>query len=334
MVKLRLLSMLAVVAGMVLGMSAFTLGGNNAEASSEDDIRATLQAIMQAWNAGDVDTFMSYWLDEGLAYQFPTEDGQTQKEAVEAAINDTGPIASIEVTDVFAPGGNATGIVDLKFEAGFSLYEKWDFEFSGGMWKIGAGTPASRPIPPGVPAVDLSLQEYAFNYNPAAIQAADGNFAFKVTNVGQQEHEVVLLKIDSDKPLLDLLQSADPESEDLPQGLEFAQFGGVFAPGTSGTVIFDQPLSNGRYGLVCFLPSPEGVPHAFLGMVSEFDVGQLAPSTGGDSSSGGITPPSTGDAGLLHQDGGTTTWLMLALATMLVLGGTAGLVKSVARPNA
>jgi hypothetical protein len=327
---------------MVLGMSAFVAGGNDAEAAPEDDISATLDAVVNAWNAGDVDTFITYWTDEGLADQFPIEQGQTQKEAIEAVLEENGKITSHELSDIFATSTSAHAIVDLQFEAGFNLYEKWEFHYQDGMWKIGAGESASRPIPEGVPAVDLDLQEYAFNYNAAAIQAADGNFAFKVQNVGAENHEVLVVKIDSDQSLLDLLQNSDPESEDLPEGVEFVQFGGEFTPGSEGTVIFQQPLDSGRYGLVCFLSSPQGVPHAFLGMISEFNVGQAAPvatstpSTGGSGtppSSGGsgggvVTPPNTGDGGLLNHNGGSTTALMLGISAMLMLGGTAGLVKS------
>lgn len=332
--KRRLLSLSAVVAGLVLGMGALALGGS---AQAQESPQATLDAAVEAWNAGDAEAFAALFNDEGLQ----TEFGTTRADAVEfleGEMEGTGPIASAELSDLRLEGGAFTGIVDIQFEAGISLYEEWTFVETADGYVIGPTEPASRPIPPGVPAVDMTLQEYAFVYNEAAIQAADGNFAFDVTNVGEEEHEIVVLSIDSDQSLLELLQASDPESEELPAGVEFVTFGGFFPPGAEGTTLFDQPLGPGKYGLVCFVPSPEGVPHAFLGMVSEFEIsGGLAGgggtsdggagggSTGGGGTGGGpITPPSTGSGGLL--DGATTSSsIMLAMASVLVVAGLGGL---------
>jgi len=316
--KLRLLSLAAVVAGVVLGMGALTLKGNGAEAAPEDDIEAMLQAAVEAWNEEDIATFISYWTEQGLQGQF--DFGEEDPAAFIAADReDTGPIASIAVTDLFITSGNASGIVDLQFEEGFSLFEEWKFIFQDGGWKIDGNEPAFRPIPEGVPAVPITLQEYVFVYNEDAILAADGNFAFEVTNVGQQEHEILIFRITSAAPLTDVVQTIAGLGEDEePEGIEFVTFGGFFEPGTEGTVILPEPLSPGRYGLVCFVPAPDGTPHALLGMASDFSVGSAAP----------ITPPSTGDGGLLGEQTSEAAWLLLGVALTLVLGGTVGVVNS------
>jgi hypothetical protein len=75
--------------------------------------------------------------------------------------------------------------------------------------------------------------------------------------------------------------------------------------------------------LICFVEAADGTPHAFLGMISEFSIGQAA---GGGSTP--ITPPSTGDAGLLGTGSGTATWLVLGVAFLLMSAGAAGLVLS------
>jgi hypothetical protein len=307
-----------------LGIGVLSLGGGNAQAAPEDDIEAMLQAVREAWNEEDIETFVSYWTPEGLADQFAYGD-EDPVEFIEGDRAETGPIASISVTDLFVTSGNATGIVEIHFEVGFVLYEEWKFYFLDGGWKIGPGEPAYRPIPPGVPAVDLTLQEYAFGYNEAALQAADGNFAFRVYNAGEEEHEVVIFANNTGDAILDVL-AATGEDEEFPPGVELVTFGGFFEPGGTGTVVLDQPLSSGKYALVCFLPAPDGTPHAFLGMVSEFTTGSGPAAPGGGG--GGITPPSTGDGGLLGGDGGVTAWLLLGLAMTLALGGTAGLVRS------
>jgi hypothetical protein len=242
----------------------------------------------------------------------------------------SGPIASAEVVKLRLEGGAFHATVDVLFEEGFSFYEEWELIEGDDGWLVNSSMPATRPIPPGVPAVDMQLDEYAFIYDEDAINAADGNFAFDVANVGEEEHEIVVVEITSDDPLLELLQTSNPESEEPPAGIEIVTFGGFFAPGQTGTTVFNEPLSPGRYGLLCFVEAPDGTPHAFLGMISEFTVGSgpVAPPAPTVSPGGPITPPNTGDAGLLGAEQSTAGWLVLGLALTLVLGGTVGVVRS------
>ena len=68
--KLRLLSISAVVAGLVLAMGALSLDGRGAEAAPEDDVEALVQAAADAWNAQDAELFVTYFTDEGLESNF------------------------------------------------------------------------------------------------------------------------------------------------------------------------------------------------------------------------------------------------------------------------
>jgi hypothetical protein len=320
--KVTLLIAAAVTAGLVFATGAVSPGDRNAQAAPEDDIEATVQALADAWNEADIDAFMSFWTPEGLAYQFAFED-QDPAEFIAGDREYLGPIIEVTVQDVFVTSGNATATVDLHFENGFKLYEEWKFYFLDGGWKIGPGEPALRPIPEGVPAVPLGLQEYAFVYNKSAVEAADGNFAFQAVNTGEELHEVVIVSIEGNGSLLELIEAADSEAEGLPGGLELAEFGGFVAPGDAANVVLPEPLSPGRYGLVCFLPAPDGTPHVLLGMWSEFTVG------GGLA----VTPPSAGDGGLLNGGTPTMTRLLLGVTLLMVVGAPAAVVKGRRAPG-
>lgn len=112
--------------------------------------------------------------------------------------------------------------------------------------------------------VEVSADEYEFTGIPEEIAAGDTTFAF--TNAGQEDHEFSLSLITGDQTVEELLQ--------LPgdQATEFLEDKGhtFGAPGSSDELQVD--LTPGRYGYVCFIPAPDGEPHALKGMFGEFTV--------------------------------------------------------------
>jgi hypothetical protein len=93
--------------------------------------------------------------------------------------------------------------------------------------------------------------------------------ALALSNKGKQPHEAVLVKVAPGVNLQEALQS-DGE----PEGLEFQGFSSA-EPGASYNMVLLSDLSAGHYALVCFFPDlddPQLTPHAFKGMVSEFDI--------------------------------------------------------------
>jgi hypothetical protein len=321
MYRIRWVSLAALVAGLALGAGALAFNDAPARAAPEDDIAAMLAEAQAAWNAGDVEGFLSHWTDKGLMEEFEA----TREELTETLPGDMeelGEITSLTVSELFVTSGNANGIVEAHFESGFSLYEKWSFLFQL-EWLIDGAEPAQREtLPAGVTPVDLRLQEYAFVYDADAVRS--GNFAFQVSNIGEESHEVVIFEITSGDSLGDVVESiAASGEEETPEGVEFITFGGFFDPGEEGTTLLPEPLDAGSYGLICFVPAPDGTPHAFLGMVSEFTVGT------GAGGGGTITPPSTGDGGLV-SGAGTSDRLLLAAAATLTLAGAIGLKRRTA----
>ena len=93
-------------------------------------------------------------------------------------------------------------------------------------------------------------------------------------------------------------------------------------PGASNVALPPGPFGAGRYAVVCFLEAPDGTPHALLGMVSEFNVG---PGGGGGSP---ISPPNTGDGGLLIDSSDGLTSAALAFGSLLVVLRSMGLVRT------
>ena len=144
----------------------------------------------------------------------------------------------------------------------------------------GTGTfiPPTEPAP-GATAVEVTADEYAFAGVDAL--AVGGELAVTLTNTGEELHEIVVQRIDGDetRSVAELLQSEeDPATFATGVGSAFACPGASSAPNRVDATV------PGRYVALCFIPSeltaettPEefadlGPPHAFQGMVAEFEV--------------------------------------------------------------
>ena len=139
--------------------------------------------------------------------------------------------------------------------------------------------------PPADAAVELRDFDFAL---PAQLSA--GRQIWGVTNVGQQPHHVILLRAPvpvTEAQVMELLalefgmagEGATP-SPGLPNPEEFEEAGfvGVLSAGRSAWVEVD--LAPGSYVALCFVPDREtGMPHAAMGMVGVFTVGDGGTAT-------------------------------------------------------
>lgn len=287
-----------------------------ASAAVQDAIKKTIQTAVDAWNNKNVATFLAQWTDNGLKDEFDSTRAELQASLPEF-IGDP-PITAYKLVNITGGGNSARAYFELTFGQGIegNIYS---FTLEGGVWKISGSTDAPVPIPAGTRTVDMKLQEYAFVYDKT--QVTSGNFAFRISNVGKEDHEMVLVKVAAGVNLMQALQSSGSGRRPS-SGIEDVGFGGPWEPGVNTTMVFSSALSNGHYALLCFIPAPDDTPHAFKGMVSEFDV------TGSTATGGGSTvrPPNTGDAGLLGTDGQRSLSAgLLALGLLAIISGAAGL---------
>ncbi len=273
-------------------------------------IKASVDMTVAAYNRKDVDGFLNGFTVEGALNEFDEDTIEAVRAGLPEFIGDP-PIVKTVLSNVVSTGPtSANGTLDLFLG---SLIERHQYQFLlvGGIWKINGGPIVEYPVPAGTSVVPVSLKEFNFSFDKSAV--AGGNIAFRGTNNGTQFHEIALAKIPTNANLQELLET----EEDVP-GFEF--IGAVFmAPGESASMVFSQPLSAGRYAMVCFIPDEKtGTPHAFLGMVSDFTV------SGGGGGGGTVRPPSTGDGGLIGA-GHSSDALFAGGVLMLLAGGSVAL---------
>lgn len=131
----------------------------------------------------------------------------------------------------------------------------------------------TRPQPPakgGPNVVTITAQDYAFGM-PDTIPA--GLTALRLVNQGKELHHASLVRLGDGKSLGDFqagLQTAMKAHTPLPSWISFA--GGPNAVTPGDTTVATQLLHPGTYVFVCWIPSPDGVPHVMKGMMRAFVV--------------------------------------------------------------
>ena len=137
----------------------------------------------------------------------------------------------------------------------------------------------ATPIPATEPtaAVAVEMREYAYVGIPERV--APGQQVWRVTTTGEQPHELALLRVPAGTTFDQIMTvlTTPPDATPQPSGLAFTDLipvGGVgyLSPGRTAWAVLD--LAPGRYAALCFVPDREtGMPHAVMGMVAVFDVG-------------------------------------------------------------
>lgn len=156
-----------------------------------------------------------------------------------------------------------------------------------------SASPSEEASPSGSAAgevgeLEIEARDFAFE---APAETGAGLTRVTVNNSGQEEHEAQIVRLNEGNTFEDLtaaLQGPDPTAA-------FALF--TFSGGPTGvvpgaSVATTVDLQPGTHAFLCFIESPDGVPHLTKGMVGQLEV------TG--TSAGGTLP--AGDAEVTLQD--------------------------------
>jgi len=113
--------------------------------------------------------------------------------------------------------------------------------------------------------VTMTLSDYTFALSKPITR---GVHTIRVENPAAQSHEVELVKLAPGKTLQDLMAwMANPQGP--PPG---NAIGGIAGMQHGAVQSFTYDFAPGTYGLICFLPGPDGKPHFMHGMMQQFTV--------------------------------------------------------------
>ena len=143
---------------------------------------------------------------------------------------------------------------------------------------------AATPGAGAEPAADASVELFEMAFAGLPDGAAPGRQVWRVANTGEQVHHVVLFRspvpllLEQVMALLELPEGATPPPDLGVDPALIEEAGGVHILSPGRTVWAEVDLGEpGTYVALCFMPDREtGTPHAFLGMVGVFTVGDGA----------------------------------------------------------
>lgn len=136
----------------------------------------------------------------------------------------------------------------------------------------GDGAPTQTPIAsPAAKVVEVGATEYKFSVPP---DIRGGVVTMRFTNTGSLPHEFAFGRIDQGRGQEDVRQVLE-SGQGPPDWMQDVAGVPALSPGRSVTVT--RTLEPATYVFLCFFPSPDGTPHAQLGMYTTF---QIAGDTG------------------------------------------------------
>lgn len=131
---------------------------------------------------------------------------------------------------------------------------------------VAAGCGGSEDAAP--PVIDVQGDEYSYVL-PQRIEG--GAVTMRFTNTGEELHEYALGKLKRAGDVAELREAIAKQDRD--RFVELVDdVGGVPTLSPGEEVSITRKLDAGTYVLLCFVPSPDGMPHVVKGMLRTFDV--------------------------------------------------------------
>jgi len=242
--------------------------GTPADEATATEITGAVENYAACYNTGDPTKYIALRTADSLMDEF----GSSNPYDAIVSEQENGPM-TVELVSISNQMTYADGRVSADVD--FILGEHWFqsetmfFAMDGDTWKLDQEV-VLTPEPEGdtaVVGVALGSPDNEYSITPNTPSNTQSEvLVFHVTNAGAEAHEMIVLQ---------LPEGADPAGL-LDGSVSFDQvtfIGGVFGlePGDAQDLALVN-LEPGDYTLICFFPSPNGTPHAALGMVATFTV--------------------------------------------------------------
>ena len=239
-----------------------------------DELTAVAESLAACLSAGDAETVTELAAERYLGQLFGSSVPFSRDEYVAIASELTPvPTRIISLEDVTPSGDDRASALVTEIVGNQVLRAEWTFEpapsgerRSGeSRWRLAGERQQPVSAPPGAAPIDVEIGDRSFTLDERTVSGP--NVVLSGTNVSDEDHEMLVLRLASGYTTADLLRASGP---DLPREATFIGAATVTAGDDGDLVLVD--LDPGVYTLVCLFPDPEGVPHLAQGMEETFTV--------------------------------------------------------------
>ena len=250
------------------------------------DIERVVDALAACLSAGQHDVVAELATDRYLGVLAGTGGVLTDESYV--ALAQALPTVAVtirSIADVRREGANGASADVVYVVANQLIHGRWSFVHPvdpspdaaetpaagasgvGERWLVDGEQPLPVSAPPDASRIDVELDEYEIDLEREQVESEGGALVLAIRNVGEREHELLVLGLAGETEPADLLRSPGPS---LPEGFAFA--GQVTLPPDGQAELILVDLDPGRYALVSLLPDEAGMPGLARGMEAELVV--------------------------------------------------------------
>jgi uncharacterized cupredoxin-like copper-binding protein len=242
-----------------------TPAGTPAEGDEAEEIIDAVQNVLNCVNSGNYEGFVALLTTNLMETQFGTGNPYDILMFIEGFSFGE---ATIENPQTYEDG-RVSADVQYQNSEYQVVKERWYLVESDGFWKVDSSDTLTAEVDLDTTVVGVEAGEnedgsYYFLLNAESV-VAPGALVLHGRNVGQEPHEIAVVKLPEGTDPAGILDGSVPEED-----IEF--YGQItLAPGEEGdmTLVGVEP---GVLTLVCFFPAPDGTPHAMRGMVAQLEV--------------------------------------------------------------
>lgn len=237
------------------------------------DLRSVADALAACLSDGSAGTVVDLATETYLGQLYAGGAPLSTAEFLDLApALDPVPVRILDLEDARGRGGETATATVTSVVGNQLMREEWRFvqqptaERPPGesAWRVDGAEPLAPTPPRGAAALDVTLAEYSIAIAGPAVGA---DVVLTGTNLGAEDHEMLVLRFDDGFTTGDLMRAAGPS---LPDEVRWVGQATVPAGATADLVLTG--LEPATYTVVCLLPTDRGTPHLALGMAATFVV--------------------------------------------------------------
>jgi hypothetical protein len=239
-----------------------------------EELTAVAESLAACLSAGDVEAVTQLATERYLGQLFGSSVPFSKDEYVAIASELTPvPVRIVSLEDVTPDGDDRATALVTQVVGNQLLRAEWTFEPAPSgerrpgesSWQLARERQRPVSAPPGAAPIDVEIGDRSFTLDETTVSGPD--VVLSGTNVSDEDHEMLVLRLAPGYTTADLLRSSGP---DLPREVSFIGAATVTAGNDGALALID--LEPGAYTLVCLFPGPEGIPHLAQGMEATFTV--------------------------------------------------------------